>query len=558
MRLRACLASTTTQTTLKAPALGLLLALLAAAPQAVQAEASLASSRARFVFNDAQAALSGIFLLDKRFRDDKGEALNLVTTTREAFSSYRVSVEVAGKVHEPRWKRVATTPSYLSFASEVDGLALTRSFSVDAATTPADPAGDAKCLAEAPRAAYALRSRLCVRSLDGRKRRLRLHYASYHYMPAGDAGGGFLVPARAANAAKGVCRAAEDTERKDHSALLETHGYGPAVTLAGVETGYFAMAVSTEKPAARCGLVSSKRGGTPDEPAGYLFKAWTSSAWQEVADGARFEDTSRFFAGPKLRDELAAAGPAFPELLDLGFFASLASGLSIVLAWIQGYVGNWGLAIILLTLLVKLVLYPLTEKSFQSMARMRQLKPEMDKLAELYGDDREKKGQATIELYRKHKINPLGGCLPSLLQLPVWFSLYTSLSTNVELYHAPFALWWVDLSAPDPYFVLPLLLGLLMYVQQRITPTAVDPAQAKMMLYAMPTMITVFMLFLPAGLCLYMVTNSALGMFQQRAIQLRVERQSAQKDTPEVSPGDALAAATKLSTGRNQRGRTGQ
>jgi YidC/Oxa1 family membrane protein insertase len=132
-----------------------------------------------------------------------------------------------------------------------------------------------------------------------------------------------------------------------------------------------------------------------------------------------------------------------------------------------------------------------------------------------------------LELYRKHGINPLrqlGGCLPVLLQLPIWFALYQSLSTNVELYHAPFVLWWQDLSAPDPYYVLPLVLGGLTYLQQRITPNTMDPVQAKIMLYMMPIMITVFMLFLPAGLCVYMVTSSTLGILQQQYTQYRLDK----------------------------------
>src|SRR5690606_22988877 len=172
----------------------------------------------------------------------------------------------------------------------------------------------------------------------------------------------------------------------------------------------------------------------------------------------------------------------------------------------------------------RLLLFPLTHMSFKSMARMRRLKPEIDRINELYKDDPEKKGAAVLELYRKHKISPAAGCLPMLAQMPIWFALYTSLSTNIELYHMPFVLWWTDLSAPDPYFVLPLALGVLMHVQQRITPTTADPMQAKMMMWFMPIMITVFMLFLPSGLCLYMLTNSVLGIAQQKLNEVRLAR----------------------------------
>jgi YidC/Oxa1 family membrane protein insertase len=164
----------------------------------------------------------------------------------------------------------------------------------------------------------------------------------------------------------------------------------------------------------------------------------------------------------------------------------------------------------------------------QSMARMKELKPELDRINEMYKDDREKKGAAIMELYRKRGVNPMAGCFPVLLQMPIWFSLYASLSSNVELFRAPFALWWTDLSSPDAFFILPLALGVLMFVQQKISPaTGVDPVQQKMMLYMMPAMITSFMLFLPSGLCLYMLTNSALSIGQQRLIEARLRAGSA-------------------------------
>ena len=167
---------------------------------------------------------------------------------------------------------------------------------------------------------------------------------------------------------------------------------------------------------------------------------------------------------------------------------------------------------------------------------MKELKPELDRINELYGDDREKKGAAIMELYRKRGVNPMSGCFPVLLQLPIWFSLYSSLSSNVELFRAPFALWWTDLSSPDAYFILPLALGVLMFVQQKMSPaTGVDPVQAKMMLYMMPTMITSFMLFLPAGLCLYMLTNSALSIGQQR-LSKRVSSLLGQTTSPFSAP----------------------
>jgi YidC/Oxa1 family membrane protein insertase len=161
---------------------------------------------------------------------------------------------------------------------------------------------------------------------------------------------------------------------------------------------------------------------------------------------------------------------------------------------------------------------------FKNMAKQRALKPEIDKINELYKDDREKKGAAMMELWRKHKVNPLGGCLPVLLQMPIFFALYQTLSTSIELYHAPFVLWWTDLSSPDPFYVLPITLGALMFIQQKLTPVQMDATQAKVMLYAMPLMMTFFMLLLPTGLCLYMVTSSAVGITQQRYMYWKMDQ----------------------------------
>ena len=195
------------------------------------------------------------------------------------------------------------------------------------------------------------------------------------------------------------------------------------------------------------------------------------------------------------------------------------------------------------------MLFPVTARQMQSMAKMKELKPEMDRINQLYGDDREKKGAAVMELYRKKGVNPMAGCFPMLLQLPIWFSLYASLSSNVELFHAPFALWWQDLSSPDPFFVLPLALGILMFVQQKMSPaTGMDPVQQKVMLYMMPAMITSFMLFLPAGLGLYMFTNSALSIVQQRVIESRLNSSGPPPPAQAPEPAESEGQDPEIST----------
>ncbi len=183
-------------------------------------------------------------------------------------------------------------------------------------------------------------------------------------------------------------------------------------------------------------------------------------------------------------------------------------------------VHNWGLAIVLLTLVVKALLYPLTHRSMKSMQEVRRLQPEVDKLKAKFGDDKEKLNLAVMQLYQQHKVNPLGGCLPLLLQMPVWLALYATLQTSVELYREPF-LWIHDLTLKDPYFILPLAMGLSSFVMQKISPQPADATQAKMMLYFMPAFLTFIMMNLAAGLTLYILVNNVLSIAQQQILMRR-------------------------------------
>ena len=189
-------------------------------------------------------------------------------------------------------------------------------------------------------------------------------------------------------------------------------------------------------------------------------------------------------------------------------------------------VGNWGVAIIILTVLIKLAFYPLSAASYKSMARMKVLAPKLQRLKERYGDDRQKMHQAMIELYKTEKINPLGGCLPIVVQIPVFIALYWVLLLSVELRHAPFMLWINDLSAPDPYFILPVLMGATMFIQTWLNPTPPDPMQAKLM-KIMPVAFSVFFFFFPSGLVLYWLVNNILSIGQQWQITRTLERSKA-------------------------------
>ncbi|WP_150911832.1 membrane protein insertase YidC [Marinobacter halotolerans] len=248
----------------------------------------------------------------------------------------------------------------------------------------------------------------------------------------------------------------------------------------------------------------------------------------QVAPGQTGEVAARAYVGPKIIERLENVAPNLDRTVDFGFLFFIALPLFIILDWFYGLVGNWGVAIILLTVLVKAVFFKLSATSYRSMARMRAVAPQLTRLKELYGDDRQRMSQEMMALYKKEKINPLGGCLPILVQMPVFISLYWVLFESVQLRHAPFMLWINDLSVMDPYFILPLLMGASMMLQMHLNPTPPDPMQAKIM-KMMPIVFTVFFLWFPAGLVLYWLTNNILSIAQQWYITRKIEREMAAK-----------------------------
>jgi len=224
--------------------------------------------------------------------------------------------------------------------------------------------------------------------------------------------------------------------------------------------------------------------------------------------------TVPLYAGPQEQDKLDKLAPGLALVVDYGWLTPVAAPLFWVLEWIHGYVGNWGWAIILLTVLIKAVFFPLSAASYKSMARMRVLTPKLMKLKETYADDRARMNQEMMEMYKREKVNPLGGCLPILVQIPVFIALYWVLLGTVEMRGAPWLGWIKDLSQMDPYYVLPLIMGVTMFVQTKLNPPPPDPIQAKIMLW-MPVAFTVMFLWFPSGLVLYWVVNNTLSIAQQ-------------------------------------------
>jgi YidC/Oxa1 family membrane protein insertase len=245
-----------------------------------------------------------------------------------------------------------------------------------------------------------------------------------------------------------------------------------------------------------------------------------------IAPGGTHVFENEIFIGPKLQDQLASVAPGLELAVDYGWLTVIAQPIFWVLSKIHMVVGNWGWSIIFLTILIKLAFYKLSETSYKSMANMRQLAPRLQALKDRYGDDKQRLNQAMMEMYKTEKINPLGGCLPILIQIPVFIALYWVLLESVELRYAPFVLWLDNLSAPDPYFILPLIMGVSMFVQMKLNPPPPDPMQAKIMM-ALPFIFTVFFAFFPSGLVLYWTVNNLLSIAQQWHITRTIEKQAA-------------------------------
>lgn len=241
-----------------------------------------------------------------------------------------------------------------------------------------------------------------------------------------------------------------------------------------------------------------------------------------IAAGEEARFHSQLVVGPKLQGRLESIAPGLELTVDYGILTILAKPLFWLLEKFYSIFNNWGWAIIFLTITVKLLFYKLSETSYRSMAKMRKVGPRLQALKERYGDDRQRMSQAMMQMYKEEKINPLGGCLPIVVQIPVFIALYWVLLESVEMRNAPFALWITNLSEQDPYFILPLLMGASMFIQQKLNPAPMDPMQQKIFQF-LPIIFTVFFLFFPSGLVLYWVVNNTLSIAQQYVITKRIE-----------------------------------
>ena len=317
--------------------------------------------------------------------------------------------------------------------------------------------------------------------------------------------------------AEAICRVGDDTERELYSSLEETKSFvDKPVAWGGVNTRYFMWSSIPQEAATGC-IISKKDGVMTTKLTGKEFS---------IAPGTTHTTTQMLYLGPKDLDVLTAIGSDLQESVDYGILTILAKPLRYVLNLFQSVVHNWGLAIILLTLLIKILTWPLTEKSYANAERMKLIQPKLEAVRKTYENDQQRLAEETMKLFKQEGHNPLGGCLPMLVQMPILYGLYVMIINSVELYQAPFILWYTDLSSKDPYFVLPILMGVVMVVQQQFMSAVAPNPQTKIMMRVMPIMFTAFMLFLPSGLVLYYFLNLLLGVLQQWLIRRKFERQA--------------------------------
>ncbi|WP_413529939.1 membrane protein insertase YidC [Rahnella inusitata] len=243
-----------------------------------------------------------------------------------------------------------------------------------------------------------------------------------------------------------------------------------------------------------------------------------------VAPGAQQQVASTLWVGPEIQDKMAAIAPHLDLTVDYGWLWFISQPLFKLLKFIHGFVGNWGFSIIVITFIVRGIMYPLTRAQYTSMAKMRMLQPKLAAMRERIGDDKQRMSQEMMALYKSEKVNPLGGCLPLVIQMPIFLALYYMLSGSIELRHAPFILWIHDLSAQDPYYILPVLMGITMFFIQKMSPTTVtDPMQQKIMTF-MPVIFTVFFLWFPSGLVVYYIVSNLVTILQQQLIYRGLEK----------------------------------
>jgi YidC/Oxa1 family membrane protein insertase len=455
-------------------------------------------------------------------RDKESKKLvpvNLVTTNTKEYELYN---PLRFEIHEgldallpdSDYEIVESTAKNAVFRLDQPGLpvVITKKFELDAGSAP-----------------YQLWLTVQVRNRSAEKVAFRAGVTQTGYQNPEDTKEGFFLFTKPPDLQSGLCSDGGKPARYQFSSEdLPYSGLNAAY--AAVDTNYFIAAmIPGDKTPATCHVYPNTAYTTAGGALLPVVTAELRFGETSLAAGEAALFRVKSYLGPKRYQELERIGGNLEKSVDFGIFAPICHVLLKLLFLFQSFVHNWGLAIILLTVLVKLLLTPLQQKSFKSGERMRALKPEIDKLNIKFKDNAQEKQKATMALYKQHGVSPLGGCLPMLLQLPIWIALYSTLRTSPELYRAEFFGWIHDLSEPDPFFITPIVMGALMFVQQRITPMAGDNMQMKMMMYVMPPLFTAMMLFLPSGLTLYILVNTVLSIVHQWIVRRQSEARPAIK-----------------------------
>ena len=370
---------------------------------------------------------------------------------------------------------------------------------------------------------YAVNMTITVKNISNVPAQVELIGITRGAQSLSDGGGSMFSPPL--NLLESLCATSDGLERDPLTSITSKREDSDPLSFDnvkwfGVDNRYFMSAMSSES---RVRCVQSERivdarlevALTPDyapiSTRGIFYR-------NSLLPNAEYSHTVNFYMGPKRLEILNQHRPSLDEAIDFGIFSPICVPMLYAMRAFFSFINNWGIAIILLTLLVKLFTMPLTIKQYQSMAKMKALQPEMNEIKEKYQkSDPARFQQETMALYKKHGANPISGCLPMVVMMPIYFALYRTIFSAVELYQAPFFGWLADLSKPDPYFITPIILGGLMLIQARLQPNpSMDPVQRKMMTVFMPGFFSLMMLFLPSGLVLYILVNTVLGLFQQR------------------------------------------
>jgi YidC/Oxa1 family membrane protein insertase len=465
----------------------------------------LSTPRVRAVFSECGGALASWRMVDTKYtqRSPDGKTnvpLDLVARPEQsAFLPLQVSFpeSTVGVDRNARWTLTRKSETELEASWRNDKLEVVKTYTLS-------------------KDSYALGLKVAFKNLGTSDIDQHLDLASYGYQdPNAKQGGTFSYAAPHFDVA---CQMAGGHPQED---LLKDLSDQPKVRTGNVDWGgvnhrYFLLAMAPR--AAANELIGCYTRSYSTDPGRVSASIRFPSV--KLAPGASGEKVFTIYAGPKLIDQLervsAQTGDGtFDKAVSLGMWSFLVRPMLWLLKFLQGFVGNWGVAIILLTITVKLLTLFWTTKSMRSMKAMSKLKPKMDEIRTKFESDKQRMNVEMMNLYKTHNINPLGGCLPMLLQMPVWFALYRALNVSAELYQAPFVGWLNDLTRPDPYYIVPVVMTGLMFIQQKITPSTVDSAQQRMMLIMMPLMFGSFSLFFPSGLTVYILTNTLLTMAHQ-------------------------------------------